>query len=295
MEDTQNQIQTEKGKFFELPIDVSRELAQFSKMFVSKEVDYFRLSHCFENIFRDYKVFGELPNGDKSLLFTVRRHFDCCKCDNWGCYCCCFTFFCCNQIFYQMDYKRNNVNFYTQGINYKRGCYFCHGLCKYCPPTELFLRENGFPDNADFEIGNKKGKTKVTHPCCMCCAQKITSKYTTQEGFAGPEISIPCGPICRDMCIAGCLIDTGLTTISCCTSNVAHCYDLEMDIHDGLGNKTGNIIISNGCCSKKVAGLGMCYTPRGFYEINCPVNATSIEKFQIIADIIQFDIIYSII
>ena len=295
MEDSQNQIPTEKGNFFELPIDVSKELAQFSKIFISAEIDYFRLVHCCENILRDYKVFGQLPNGDKALLFTVRRHFDCCKCDNWGIGCCCCIYLCCNQIVYQMDYKRNNVNFYTQGFNLKKGCYFCKCICKCCPPSVLHLRENGFPDNADFEVGNKKGRTETTNCCCFCLKEKVTTKYITQEGFAGPEIAMDRCLICRDLCLASCLIYCCCPVILCCSRNYAHCYDLEMDIHDGAGNKTGNIIISNGCCSKKVAGLGMCYSPRGYYEINCPVNATSLEKFQIIADVIHFDQVYDII
>lgn len=294
MEETHTQIPTEKANFFQLPMDVSTELAQFSKIFISAEIDYFRLVHCCENVFRDYKVFGELQNGDKVLLFTVRRHFDCCECDTWGIYCCCCAFLFCNQIVFQMDYKRNNLNFYTQGINYKKGCYCCKCLCKCCPPTELYLRENVFPDNADFEVGNKKGRTEATNYCCFCLNETLTSKYITQEGFAGPTISIPCFPICRDMCIANCLISFCSMPL-CCNRNYTHCYDLEMDIQDGLGKKTGNIIIYNGCCSKKVEGLGICYSPRGYYEINCPVTATSIEKFQIVADVIHFDLIYNII
>lgn len=34
----------------ELPLDVSKELAQYSKIFVSKEIDFFRVVHCFENL-----------------------------------------------------------------------------------------------------------------------------------------------------------------------------------------------------------------------------------------------------
>lgn len=296
MEDTQGQITIEKGNFFELPIDVSKELAQFSKMFISAEVDYFRLVHCCENKSRDYKVYGELSNGDKALLFTVRRHFDWCRCDYCGIYCICCAYLCCNQIVYQLDYKRNNVNFYTQGINLKKGCYCCRCICKCCPESLLYLRENAFPDNPDFEVGNKKGRTETTNPCCFCLKKNLTAKYITQEGYAGPVVSIPCSPICRDGCIFSLITYyTCFLSTLCCSRNYAHCYDLEMDIQDGFGNKTGSIIISNGCCSKKAAGTGVCYSPRGYFEINLPVNSTSLEKFQIIADVIHFDQIYNLI
>lgn len=57
-----------------------------------------------------------MSDGDKKLLFTVSRHFQCkacCDCDGCGFhfgYCeCIFS----DKIVFQMDYKRNNVGFYT--------------------------------------------------------------------------------------------------------------------------------------------------------------------------------------
>ena len=62
-----------------LPLDVTKELAQYQRIFVTKEFDYFKIVHRCEDYLHDYKVFGELPDGDKKLLFTVSRHFEC-KC-----------------------------------------------------------------------------------------------------------------------------------------------------------------------------------------------------------------------
>ena len=70
-----------------------------------------------ERFFRDYQVHGELPDGDKKILFTVNRHFECCKCCQQcviPCYCC--DYVCCDSIIFQLDYKRNEAPFYTQGI-----------------------------------------------------------------------------------------------------------------------------------------------------------------------------------
>ena len=116
MDNSQAQIITTiKANSLELPLDVSKELEQYSKIFVSKEIDFFRMVHCCENLLSDYKVFGELPNGDKVLLFTARQHFecDCCDCDDCAINCFFCSYMCCDQIIFQMDYKRNNKNFFT--------------------------------------------------------------------------------------------------------------------------------------------------------------------------------------
>jgi hypothetical protein len=76
-----------------LPFDVSSELNQYSKVYIAKDIDNFRLFHCFEAIPLDYRVFGELPDGDKKILFTARQHFQCCNCfDDCSINICC----CCN-------------------------------------------------------------------------------------------------------------------------------------------------------------------------------------------------------
>ena len=75
---------------FTLPFDVSRELAIYSKICVSREVDIFRIFHYTESFVEDYKIYGELPCGDKQILFTVRKHFvpNCTSCSNCCSQCC---------------------------------------------------------------------------------------------------------------------------------------------------------------------------------------------------------------
>lgn len=204
---------------------------------------------------------------------------------------------CSDQIVFQMDYKRNNKNFYTQGLYIPKGCYCCKLSCKCCVPcpccnsfnSKLFLRETTSPDDPNYENSNKKGRTEVTDRCCCCsCERNLTAKYINQEGFTGPVINVPFSNICKDCCTASCL------KCMCCYC-CAHCYDIRFDIQDGSGNNTGYITIPNGIYSEKVKDLGNCYLPRPHYEINCPVNSTSLEKFQIIADVIHFDLVYNIL
>ena len=46
-----------------LPLDVSNELSQYSRLFITDEYDVFRNIHCSENIFGpEYKIYGELPD-----------------------------------------------------------------------------------------------------------------------------------------------------------------------------------------------------------------------------------------
>ena len=73
-----------------LPFDVSKDLNKYSKIYITKEYDMFRKVHCFENFIHDYKIYGQLPDGDKKLLFTCSRHFQCNSCcEGWGVSCCC--------------------------------------------------------------------------------------------------------------------------------------------------------------------------------------------------------------
>ena len=57
-----------------------------------------------------------------------------------------------------MDYRRNNVGFYTQGIYIQKGCRcFCcqksAGCCENCCPKSIYyMRENIDPDNPDFNL-----------------------------------------------------------------------------------------------------------------------------------------------
>jgi len=264
----------------DLPFDVSKDLDQFSKIFVSSEFDSFRNIHCLEKCYPsfDFVIYGELPDGDKKLLFTCTKHNQFCKCcDTCSIPFCCWEYFCCNSIIFQMDYRRNNKTFYTQGINMKKGCTlgrcFCCSLfcccCCSCSPNALFLRENTQPDNPDFNVGNKKGVTYgIEHPCC---GDKVVT-YISQSGEKGPKISKK-GSCCQRCCCCSC-----------------ECTDYIIDIEDGKGGKFGNIVIPNGCNSVKVKDL-CCHLPRKYYEINITEKITSEQKFQIIADIIQFTLL----
>ena len=58
-----------------IPFNVAQDLNMFTRIFVVREFDKFKIFHYYERLFPDYKVFGELPDGDKKLLFTSSRHF----------------------------------------------------------------------------------------------------------------------------------------------------------------------------------------------------------------------------
>ena len=66
----------ENSPIADLPFDVSKDLEQFSKLFVSSEFDSFRNIHCLEKCYPsfDFVIYGELPDGDKKLLFTCTKH-----------------------------------------------------------------------------------------------------------------------------------------------------------------------------------------------------------------------------
>ena len=265
-------VKTENSPMASLPLDVSKDLNEFSKFFVSIGFDNFRNIHCFEKCYPsfDFMIYGELPDGDKKLLFTCTQHKEFCKCcDNLMITCCLCDYFCCNSIVFQMDYKRNNKPFYTQGLNIQQGCYCCKChccsccccCCCSCPPSFLNMRENIDPDSRDFNVGLKKGRTEKSG-CCI--TDKVVS-YFTQDGMKGPTI--------RAGCCQGC----------CCFD----CNDVVMDIEDGNGGIIGKILIPNGCNSEKVKGM-CCHLPRNHFEINITQNLTSEQKFQIIADVIHF-------
>lgn len=264
-----------------LPLDVSKDLNTFSKICISKEFDYYRTIHCFESPISDFIVYGELPDGDRKVLFTVRQHYECCNfCDGCSITCCmCCTYVICDAIIFQLDYKRNNECFYTQGVNLQKGCYCCKCLCSCpcCLPPILYLRENTEPDNKDFDFGVKKGKTTGAGSCCLSCKDRVVT-YTSQEGNTGHSVRLACCDLLKH-------------SLTCC---FGHCFDIEMDIEDGKGAKVGRIYIPNGWCSKKVEGK-CCYLPRAHYEIELPKSVSSFEKFQIIADVIHFEMENSIL
>ena len=153
-------------------------------------------------------------------------------------------------------------------------------LCPFAG-KKLYLRQNINPDSPRITVGTPEGKTKTN--CCCTCSDK-TATYFTDLNIKGPTVRADCCDICKNICLISCLTCGG-----CCNCCVAG-FDFEMSIEDLNGKKTGNIMIYSGCCSEKVKGM-MCYFPRGYMEVNLPQNATSEEKFQIIADIIHLDLV----
>ena len=241
---------------------------------MTKQVDYFGMVHCCELSGRDYNIFGELQDGTKNLLFTVKKHPDYCDiCNKCTVDCCLFKYVCCDNIVFQMDYMKNNIPFYTQGINQKKGCYPCGFCLTYtcyccrdccCTPQILLLRENPDANNPDFEIGTKKGRTQGFKNICM--DSRIT--YINQDENNGPSVAFH----------AGCC--------ECCSFCL--CSDIPISLENATGQKIGTILIPNGLCSQKVPS---CYVPRNHYEINLEQNISSVEKFQIIADVVHFDLL----
>lgn len=278
-----NNIHYSKTSIDNLPFDVSKDLDQFKRILVSKEFDYFKIVHICQDYMHDYKIFGELPDGDKKLLFTCSQHYECdfCSCcDDCTCFLCCCAYVFCDSISFQMDYRRNGHPFYTQGINVQKGCYFCKCYCcvccNCCTRTGILnLRENTDPDNPDFNVGTKKGYTEVSTNCCV---HEYTSSYITQDQLKGQTIRAKCCDVYKKSCL------------KCCCG--LEC-DFEMDIENEKGTKTGNIKIYSGCFSEKVKTEKRCHIPRKYYEINMPDDASSEQKFQIIADLIHFDIVNS--
>ena len=283
-----------------LPLDVTTELRMYTKFYVTKGPDFFRIECCCEDLIPDYYIYGEMPDGDKKLLFTCSRHFilcsccgcsDCCPeyCQGCGIICLCCGYLCTDIIAFQMDYKRNNRCFYTQGLSLPKGCYICKLVCCcccQCLPKSLDLKENTNPKAPS--SGENKGYTKVGNCCCCCCFSDekcneccdLYATYKSQEGNRGPTVRSPCFCIC---CDCG----------PCCCCNCCKCFnlDIELDIEDSQGVKKGNSLIYGGCGSSKV-GNKCCYLPRFYFDINMPPEFTSEEKFQVIADLIHFDLEY---
>lgn len=189
--------------------------------------------------------------------------------------------------FYQIsnDYKWNGVNFYTHGYNITKGCHWCDIflLCENCGCgcawDELYLRETVDPDSPDIRVRVKKRKT-ITNCCCAC--DKFV-KYETKNHVRGPTVRAECCNIC---------LNSFMNSICCnyCISG----FDFVMKIEDENKLETGKVTVFSGCCSKKVEG-NCCFLPRPYFEVDMPVNASSEQKFQIIADIIHFDVVNRLI
>ena len=275
------------GDMKSIPLDVSKELDIYSKVFITRETDLFRNYHFLEARLSDYRIFGELPDGDKKLLFTVKTHFKCCECcSQCGVLCCCcFAYFFCDTILIQLDYKRNGNNFYTQGFNAHKGCHCCFLKCMVCPCCcncydVLYLRENTDPDNPDYRnVGTHTGQTLDKINCCFCCCcEDKVVKYVSQNGMEGHTLRAKCCDICKTNFYMCCC----LCCCCCCGGK-----DLEISIENPNGQKVGNIFVPNGCCSSLVESC--CYCPGRRFEVNFPKNITSSEKFQIIAEAVHFD------
>jgi len=269
-----------------LPFDVETDLEKYDHILITKEIDPFRLVHCFEAPMRDYKIHVVTKDGDKKFLFSAIYHFECCNCcEQYVISCGCCAYACCDSIQFQMDYKRDGQPFYTQGYNIVKGCHCCDGFicqscgCFTCAGDKLYLRENIDPDSPDIRVGRPKGKT-VTNCCCDC--DKFAD-YRTENDVKGQTVKAQCCDICKNYCFN-----------SCCIGSCAQGFDLEMVIENENGLKTGNVLVYAGCCSKKVEGK-CCYLPRPYFDVNMPSDATSEQKFQIIADIIHLDLVNKII
>ena len=63
--------------------------------------------------------------------------------------------------------------------------------------------------------------------------------------------------------------------------------EINIPILDENDRILGNILIPKGRCPENT---NPCYCSELYYEVSLPQNATSIEKFQIVADIIHFDL-----
>ena len=305
---------------FSLPFDVSRELAMYTKIFVSKEVDLFRIFHYTEGLAQDYKIYGELPNGDKQILFTVRKHIipNCTSCSNCCSQCCdsCCSCkkkkeccepsyqFCCfgeivyyDLVGYRLDYKRNNNLFYNQAFIYEQGC--------HCYCTECYYCRTCTGHNCSFCCGKCCGVDYCCDPCTpniLKLRENINEINILQGVKKGETVGTPCCcKICRDKTVTY-NTEEGSKGISirlnCCDFCIFSCckpckQDLDITIEDSKGEKVGFIFMPNGCYSKNVPSC--CYWTKNYFEINVPLNMPSNEKFQIIADVIHLNFEYDIL
>lgn len=280
-----------KTKTMTIPFVIEEDLKKYSRIYITKQFNPFRIVHCCEAPFRDYEIYGEAPGAhkvpEKKLLFTSSLHYECCDCcDHYviGDLCCGYV--CCDSIQFQMDYRRNEEPFFVQGFNITKGCHCCdiclYQVCqKYCAPDRLYLRETIDIDNPNRKVGVPKGYTESN--CCCACDKYV--HYTQQNKLRGYSVRAACCDICQNSCFT-----TGCCCVrSCC---ILGC-DFEMSIENESGIKTGNVKLYSGTCSEKVHGK-CCYTPRPYFEVNMPPNATSEQKFQIIADIIHLDLVNKI-
>lgn len=272
-----------------LAFDSEKDLEKYSKVYITKEFDPFRIVHCCEAPMRDYKIQVDSKEGDKKTLFNAIVHYKC-KC----CNCCdqCIIgylwcgYACCDYIQFQMDYKRNAMPFYTQGKNITKGCHCCDVflLCEYigccaCFGEELTMRENVDPDSPDIRVGRPKGKT-ISNGFCAC---DKWVRYETENNLRGQMVKAECCDIFKNRCMN-----------SCCCGYCAQGFDFELKIENENRVQAGKVSVFSGCCSSKVEGK-CCYLPRPYFEIEMPENASSEQKFQIIADLIHFDIVNGII
>ena len=260
-----------------LPFNISNDLDNYSKIYITRGFNPFRIFHCFEFAFGDYTVFGDTEDGDKKILFTAKTHSQCCHCCDSCVLTCCFCdYVCCNRIMFQVDYTRNNKNFFTQGFNLQKGCYFCQchtclTCCSFCCTyNRLILRENTNPDDPDMNIGVKMGQTITNKNFCFC--QDKTVEYNSENGTPGHTLRLNCCDIFKNSLCCSC----------------TRCQDVEIDIENSRHEKVGRINMPNGCCSSK--SPNMCFLPGHYFEINFPQKLSSMEKFLIIAEAIHFDL-----
>ena len=105
-----------------------------------------------------------------------------------------------------------------------------------------------------------------------CQDRKAT--FYSQEGAKGHNLRLHC----NDYCLLKCL---------CC------CKEIEIGIEDSKEKKVGNIFVPSNCCSIKAPSN--CYCGVRYYELTMPKNISSEQKFQIIANVVHFDVYYNIL
>lgn len=81
-----------------LPLNVATDLSMYNKISVVLQKDLWKITCLYERALPTYVVYGEMPDGDKKILFTCSQHFQCCTiCDQ----CiiglpCCLEYACCD-------------------------------------------------------------------------------------------------------------------------------------------------------------------------------------------------------
>ena len=55
-----------------LPLNVEEDLKKYSRIYITKEFDPFRLVHCCELMYRDYMIYGEIKGEEINHIFEIK-------------------------------------------------------------------------------------------------------------------------------------------------------------------------------------------------------------------------------